>query len=497
MTLYGNSPDPDSVDFASPATPRQRVGAPDEPLAGPEAEEAAGAEAAALRAESVAADPIVAEPEPIQVSPAFPPSFVEPTPAAATGFSAPDLSAPDLAALDLDEPAVPPWDRRPLMVVIAAAAVLVVLAVVSGVASAALFRPAGSKPSWLVANPPTGPAPTTSPGVVPAPVDGSTVTLAGVGDVILGTQNRPGGLPPNDGAGFFDPVKDALAADVVMGNLESPLTVNTGTVKCPADTAASNCFQFYVPPSYANHLRDGGFHVMNLANNHAHDMGVTGYRNTQEALEGVGLKYTGGKGQITTVDVKGVKVAVVGFSGSPCCQNINDIPAAEQLVRKAAGEADLVVVQMQGGSEGGDKSHTPDGAEEYGGQRRGELRKFSRAVIDAGADVVMGHGPHIMRGMEFYKGRLIAYSLGNFCGYKTLNSDGFNGVGGVLKVTLNKDGSWVRGQLVATEMVNGGLPAVDAEKRALSFVHGLSQQDFGAAAAQISSSDGTITQPAL
>lgn len=396
----------------------------------------------------------------------------------------------DLTDVEGDEPEIPPWDRRPLMIVIAAAAAFVLLAVLSGMASASMFR--GNQPTWQEpASNATSPTPTAVP--VAPPVDEQTVTLSGVGDVIMGSLNH--GLPPNDGAGFFDPVRSALASDLVMGNLESPLTADTGVVKCSAD--ATNCFQFYLPPSYANHLRAGGFDVLNLANNHGLDMGAAGLRNTRDALEAAGIRHTGAPDQITTVDVKGVKVAVLGFSGSPSGQDINDIPAAEELVRKADAEADIVVIQMQGGSEGGGGvEHVRPGVEEYGGQKRGDVMAFSRAVIDAGADVIMGHGPHIMRGMEFYKGRLIAYSLGNFCGYKTLSSSGFNGVGGVLKVTLKKDGSWVGGQLIATEMVNGGLPALDPDKRALAFVNGLSQEDFGPAAAVISESDGVITPPA-
>ena len=158
------------------------------------------------------------------------------------------------------------------------------------------------------------------------------------------------------------------------------------------------------------------------------------------------------------MDVKGVKVAVLGFSVYAWGQNLNKIPEAEDLVRKADAEADIVVIQMQGGAEGTDKAHVRPGTETFLGENRGDLIKFSHAVIDAGADVVFGHGPHVMRGMEFYKGRLIAYSLGNFCGYKVLSSNGFSGVGGVLKVTLKKDGSWVGGELVPTEMVRGGLP---------------------------------------
>ena len=157
--------------------------------------------------------------------------------------------------------------------------------------------------------------------------------------------------------------------------------------------------------------------------------------------------------------------------------------------------ADLVVVQMQAGAEGADKDHVRPGTEYFLGENRGDTLAFSHAMIDAGADLIIGHGPHVMRGMQFYKGKLIAYSLGNFTGYKTLGSSGYSGVGGILRVTLTAGGDYVSASLTATEMVRGGLPALDPDKRALGFVRGLSRDDFGATAAVIGN-DGKITPPA-
>ncbi|HEX6873919.1 MAG TPA: CapA family protein, partial [Micromonosporaceae bacterium] len=425
---------------------------------------------------------------------------------------APDQTAvmPQAVADDLllddpsDEQVIVPWDRRPLLIVVAGALVLVLVGILSGVASASLFSRDGSPATWRDVDGPK-PSSTGAPVVPPGPAD--TVTLSGVGDVIMGTL--PGDVPPRNGEGFFDPVKDALAADLIMGNLETPLTEDTGRVKCPmvtpspepgnpspSPTRSANCFQLYLPPSYAEHLRDAGFQVMNLANNHTNDMGTAGLRNTRAALTAAGIRHTGAPGQITYVDVKGVKVAVIGFAAYSWSQSLNNIPAAQDLVRKAAAKADLVVIQMQGGAEGADKSHVKQGMERFAGEDRGDLIKFTHAVVDAGADVVFGHGPHIMRGMEFYKGRLIAYSLGNFCGYGVLSSSGYLGVGGVLKITLRKDGTWAGGTLVPTELVRGGMVAIDAQKRALGFVNGLSADDFGGSAARISTSDGKITPPA-
>ncbi len=308
-----------------------------------------------------------------------------------------------------------------------------------------------------------------------SPTVAATVSLTATGDIILG--NAPDRLPPNGGEGFFDEVRPELAADLVMGNLEEPLTVDTGTGKCGADS--TNCYQFRVPPEYAAHLRDGGFGLLNLANNHGNDFGSKGLENTRQALEQYELAHTGAPDQITVVDVRGVQVAVVGFSPYAWSNPLTDIPAGEQVVAKAAEQADLVVVQVHMGAEGADKTQVKPGTEQYLGENRGDPVRFAKAMIDAGADLIVGHGPHVLRGMEFYQGRLIAYSLGNFAGGgNTLNRSGRLGWGGVLKVSLQPDGTWDGGSFASTRMDESGLPTVDPDGRGLGLVRELSAADF-------------------
>jgi len=100
-------------------------------------------------------------------------------------------------------------------------------------------------------------------------------------------------------------------------------------------------------------------------------------------------------------------------------------------------------------------------------------------MVDAGADLVVGSGPHVLRGMEWYRGRLIAYSLGNFVGYHALATDGVSGVSGILQVTLGKDASWVAGDLVPVTLVGDGTPRPDPAEAAHGLVRTLSRQDFG------------------
>ncbi|RZU50657.1 poly-gamma-glutamate capsule biosynthesis protein CapA/YwtB (metallophosphatase superfamily) [Krasilnikovia cinnamomea] len=321
-----------------------------------------------------------------------------------------------------------------------------------------------------------------------------TITLSATGDIIMGSA--PNRLPANGGDGFFDSVAEGLKSDLVMGNLEQPLTGDTGASKCGSPPRA-NCFAFRSPPEYARHLKEAGFQLLNTANNHSKDYGVAGYRNTVAALEDAGLRHTGAEDQITVVDVKGVSVAVVGFSPYAGANNLNDLDHSRTVIEQAKEKADLVVVQVHMGAEGSDKNHVKPGNELFFGENRGDPIAFSHAVIDAGADVVIGHGPHVLRGMEFYKGKLIAYSLGNFAGGgKTLSSAGVLKYSGILHVTLGADGRFAGGTFLSTYLNGVGVPTRDsANERGRKMVAQLSADDFGDTAARIAD-DGAITPPA-
>jgi poly-gamma-glutamate capsule biosynthesis protein CapA/YwtB (metallophosphatase superfamily) len=352
--------------------------------------------------------------------------------------------------------------------------------------------PAWKTPAKAPSGAPTSDRAPAEAGTEPA-TTGETVSFSATGDIIMGSA--PNKLPADDGAGFFDSVRDALKSDLVMGNLEQPLTDDTGTSKC-GSPARANCFAFRSPPAYAEHLVDAGFQLLNTANNHSKDFGARGYENTVEALEQAGLKHTGAAGQITVAEVKGVKVAVVGFSPYAGANNVNDLGAARAVVKEAAGRADLVVVQVHMGAEGSETGHVKPGSELFFGENRGDPIKFSKAVIDAGADVVVGHGPHVLRGMQFYKGKLIAYSLGNFAGGgKTLSSAGVLKYGGVLHVSLTRDGSFAGGKFLSTYLDRTGKPTRDSSReRGLARVRELSAEDFGDDAATIGE-DGSISAP--
>jgi hypothetical protein len=302
-------------------------------------------------------------------------------------------------------------------------------------------------------------------------------------------------LPPDDGARLLDEVAPILrAADVAFGNLEGPL-VDSGTSEKCARSRPGRCYAFRVPARYGKHLAGAGFDVLSLANNHAGDFGEAGRASTRAVLAQNGLRWAGAPGETARLDVRGTRVAVVAFSTSAGTGGLGDLPEAARIVSAAAAEADLVVVSVHGGAEGADRQHVPLGKEEFLGEDRGDLRAFARAVVDAGADLVLGHGPHVVRGMEVIRGRLVAYSLGNFATYGGMNLSGPNGLSLVLEARLARDGTFVGGRIHPARQERPGGPRLDPAGAVIPVVRRLSEEDFGPSAVLVGD-DGTLAPPA-
>jgi hypothetical protein len=331
--------------------------------------------------------------------------------------------------------------------------------------------------------------PTVLPQALPSPrpgADTSTssagadeIIITAVGDVMLGTTfPDETALPPNDGADLLTEVTPFLKrGDVVYGNLEGPLTDGGESAKCRGKRLGT-CFAFRVPTRYGKYLKEAGFTVMGLANNHAMDFGLEGRASSRQTLEAVQIGHTGETGDIARLTVKGKKVAIIAFATYPGAYNFLDLDESLQAVRSLRSEADLVIVGFHGGAEGATHQHVPEGDETFLGEDRGDLRRFAHAAVDAGADLVLGSGPHVVRGMEVYKGKLIAYSLGNFATYGPFNLNGENGLSLILEAHLAPDGNFIRGQAYAVKQDKPGGPKLDAERRILPILRSLSSSDF-------------------
>lgn len=306
------------------------------------------------------------------------------------------------------------------------------------------------------------------------------VTLAAVGDTILGNSPE---LPADPGA-YLDRVKGQLRGDIVFGNLEGTLTDVSSSPKC-GGAPGGDCYAFRTPPGYARHLAAAGFTVMSDANNHSYDFGRAGLDQTIAALHQAGIAQTGLPGEITVVRAGGEKVAFLGFAPYSLTASLLDLPAARKLVRRAARRAAIVVVAIHAGAEGTDAQHVTGAEEHYLGEDRGNPRRFARMAVRAGADLVLGSGPHVLRGMEIYRGRLIAYSLGNFSGFHNFATAGALGASAVLHVTLGPAGALRAGRVASLRLLDAGRPVPDPSGAGARLIRRLSREDLGRGAVRI------------
>jgi poly-gamma-glutamate capsule biosynthesis protein CapA/YwtB (metallophosphatase superfamily) len=307
------------------------------------------------------------------------------------------------------------------------------------------------------------------------------IRVAAVGDIMMGTTFPESILPPEDGATLFRSVAPLLAGhDLVFGNLEGPLTDASLSPKCPKPRRNGRpCFAFRTPPRYAARLSEAGFTVVNVANNHALDFGMDGLDNTLDVLDAAGIEAVGGE-RVPVFAVAGKSVAVAGFSYSLRTRYVHplqDVEAAREIIAELKDEYDLVVVSFHGGAEGARAMRVADAEEEFMGENRGNVVRFARAAVDAGADLVLGHGPHVPRAIEVYRGKLIAYSLGNFAVYSMFNIKGPSGLGYALQAELDPEtGDVLRFRTPSVTLLHPGIPRPDPSGKAEALLRKLSEE---------------------
>ena len=317
----------------------------------------------------------------------------------------------------------------------------------------------------------------------------STVTISAVGDMELGSTPQ---LPDNPVA-IFSNVSSALKAPIQFGNLEGTLTSATES-KCGA--SSTNCYAFRTPTSFATAFATVGFSVLNSANNHSNDFGSQGRIDTSKALVGAGIAQAGLPGQIAITKQGSTSVAFVGFAPYYNSNNLLSFSAGSQLIEKAKRLAKVVVVYMHAGAEGSASDHVTKATEVFFGENRGNPYAFAHLAIDHGADLVIASGPHVLRGMEVYRGHLINYSLGDFANFHNFTTSGKLALSAILKVTLTTSGSFVTGTFHSVLLDASGVPRIDSSRQSATFVNQLSIQDFAQNAAQIQP-NGTIASKLL
>ena len=309
---------------------------------------------------------------------------------------------------------------------------------------------------------------------------GDTVCVAGVGDIMLGTDFPSGTyLPPGDDcSALLNGVRNELVIpDITFGNLEGTFAGAAVTAKKCLDT--TRCFVFRIPEKYVTCLTAAGFDLLSMANNHSGDFGAEGQANTVKTLEAAGIAFAGLINHPYVIIVKdSVRYGLCAFAPNPGTCSILDIEAAKKLVGEVSRKCDILLVSFHGGGEGEECQHVTREEEEYIGNSRGNVYEFAHAMIDAGADILFGHGPHVTRAVELYRDRLICYSLGNFCTYGRFNLSGPRAVAPLIKVYTSREGGFLYGEIIPVRQTGKGFTSIDPQKQAISIIRQLTDQDF-------------------
>jgi hypothetical protein len=306
-----------------------------------------------------------------------------------------------------------------------------------------------------------------------------TLSVVAVGDIMLGSAYPSAdNLPPDDAIGSFRKVKYLLKGDIVFGNLEGCFLNQGKSTKCK-DTVGNSCFAFRMPERYATIYKKAGFNLLSMANNHVGDFGLAGRKRSTEILDSLQINYAGQSTHPYTIFEKdSVKYGFCAFSPSDYTPSINNIDSAKQLVSFLKSQADIVIVSFHGGGEGAMFEHVTRADEIFYQENRGNVYAFSHAVIDAGADLVLGHGPHVTRAVEVYKNKFIAYSLGNFCTYGHFNLNGPNGFAPLINIKMNNKGDFLYADVISTKQTKLSRLTIDVNHTAFKKIVSLTNADF-------------------
>lgn len=321
----------------------------------------------------------------------------------------------------------------------------------------------------------------------------SSIKIMAVGDIMMGTNFPNESYMPPDGKEPFDDVQEVLSqADILFGNLEGTLTDEGENAKRCSDP--SKCYSFRSPESYGKYLADTGFDVMSIANNHIGDFGEIGIKNTAKTLEKHTIAYAGIFAKESTIFEKnGIKYGFCAFAPNKDCVKIHNLTNAKRIVTELKQQVDIVIVSFHGGAEGFKHTHVTRKTERFYGEDRGNVYKFAHTLIDAGADIVLGHGPHVSRAFEIYNNKFIAYSLGNFCTYSRFNLDGIKGYAPIAEVEIDTKGNFIKGRLHSAKQIDEIYPFMDDKKGALREIKKLTEKDFPESRL-IFEEDGSFTQ---
>jgi len=293
------------------------------------------------------------------------------------------------------------------------------------------------------------------------------ITIGWVGDMV------PAKDAEYNHAAFSFVGTELQKPDLMIGNLEGTFALEHRTSKCVY--IATRCHAFRGDESFADALKNSGFDLVSLINNHSYDYGTDGLKDTLAILDARGIPYIAPTKPTTTLLVKGKRIGILGLSSTQPLQTINDYEFITTTITTLKAENDFVIVVFHGGTEGSDKTLVPGANEYMGTENRGNVELVAHTAIDAGADMVLGSGPHVLRKIETYKNKTIAYSLGNFVGGNgNLTTTGILGHSGIFTSTLS-DQRPQQTNFISVLLTKNGTPTLDILDHGKKLIESLSQ----------------------
>lgn len=317
------------------------------------------------------------------------------------------------------------------------------------------------------------------------------VTIAMNGDMMLGTLYPHPKLPPNDGKEIFVEADSILrSADVACGNCEGVLADKGKPRKRPGPRS----FSFLMPTRNVGCLVDAGYDFVGIANNHIFDFWDEGRSSTIATLKSAGIGVAGTPGAETAIKtLNGVTYGFCAFGHEDYSLRTQDTATVKRIITELRPKVDILIVCFHGGCEGSACRHLPYETEYFFGDDRGNLREFTHRCIDLGADIVYGHGPHVVRAIELYKDHFIAYSLGNFATPVGMGVAGLTGYAPLITATIDPHGRFVSGKINGFIQQPGKGPRRAGGAAVIREIKNLTLEDIKDNKLNIAD-DGTITK---
>ena len=301
------------------------------------------------------------------------------------------------------------------------------------------------------------------------------VKIIATGDLMLGTIiDSNSFIPDNVGTYFFeaDVQKILKNGDITFGNLEGAICGNTGIPK-------NKEYVFAMADNSAEILSNVGYNLLSTANNHALDMGIEGKRATEFSLMKSNIYYAGYADVPTTqFEINNISYGFLAVSPNYGVVNIHNIKLIREQIIELNNNCDIVIVSMHIGAEGKEHQHITRKQEYFMGEDRGNPFRFAREMIDSGADIILGHGPHVTRAIEIYKDRFIAYSLGNFCTINNIKIQGVNGIAPIVELVIDIDGRFISGKIHPTKQLYKSGVVLDDDNSVIKLMQQLILKDF-------------------